>query len=254
MNRRKRIANGFSLLELMMVIFLLTMILGVVFTQINKAQTRYKVEDQKLDLTQQERDFVDQFTRDLHQEGFPTTAMYGNRLDINSKQVSAGVWYASATDIWMEGDLDDNELVQETRYHYDDGTTWTGTGTNPCPCIRRSSVPKVDGLYPWDPNQTTPQYYTEVQNLIPVTGQPLFQIYDSTGSVVCPVALVNSQCPAGWSILLGSGTTVDQNAKKALQAIKAIRITLTTQATTPDGDNHQSIQVTMNGTAMLPNN
>jgi prepilin-type N-terminal cleavage/methylation domain-containing protein len=245
MKKPRNIQAGFSLIEVMIVVFVLTLILAGIFSQIDKAQSRYKVEDQTLDLTQQERDFIDQFTRDLHQAGFPTAAMYGNRLDINSKYVSAGVWYVSATDVWMEGDLDDNENILETRYHYDDGTTWAGPGPNPCPCIRRSSVRKIDGLYPWDPNQLAPQYYTEVQYLISVANQPLFQIYDSKGQVV-PMP--------GGSLLLGSGTTVDQVAKKALGNVKAIRITLTTQSPTPDSDAHKSIQVTMNGTARLPNN
>jgi type II secretory pathway pseudopilin PulG len=237
MTSKKKSQTGFSLVEMVMVVFLLTIIVGAIFSQIEKAQSRYKVENQRLDLTQQERDFVDQFTRDLHQAGFPTAAMYGNRFDINSAQVSAGIWYVSATDVWMEGDLDDNERVQETRYHYDDGSTWDPTkGPNPCPCIRRSSVPKIDGYYPWDSHQTNPQYYTEVQNLIPVANQPLFQIYDGKGQAV-PMS--------GGSLLLGN---------QSLGNIKAIRITLTTQSSTPDSDAHQTIQVTMNGTARLPNN
>jgi prepilin-type N-terminal cleavage/methylation domain-containing protein len=245
MNATQKRQRGFSLVELLISVFLLTLMLAAIFSQIEKAQTRYRVEDQKLDLTQQERDFIDQFTRDLHQAGFPTPAMYGNRLDITSARVSAGVWYVSPTDVWMEGDLDDNERVQETRYHYDDGSTWAGSGPNPCPCIRRSSVPKVDGVYPWDPNQATPQYYTEVQNLISVANQPLFQIYDSNG-VAVPMS--------SGSLLLGSGAAVDQVAKKSLQAIKAIRITMTTQSSVGDPDSHRSIQVTMNGTARLTNN
>ena len=241
--KKKRRQRGFSLIEVTMVTFILTIILAAIFTQIEKAQSRYKVEDQRLDLTQQERDFADQFTRDLHQTGFPTVATYGNRLDINSAQVSAGIWYVSATDVWMEGNLDDNERVQEIRYHYDDGTSWSGPGPNPCPCIKRSSVAKVDGYYPWDSHQTTPQYFTEVQNLIPVTNQPLFQIYKNDGNPVI----------TSGSLLLGSGTTIDHTAKQGLESIKAIRITLTTQATTPDADTHHTIQVTMNGTARVFN-
>ncbi|HEX4603070.1 MAG TPA: prepilin-type N-terminal cleavage/methylation domain-containing protein, partial [Candidatus Angelobacter sp.] len=60
---KSRRTAGFSLLELLMVVFLLTIVVGALFSQIERAQVRYRVEDQKLDLTQQEREFIDQFTR-----------------------------------------------------------------------------------------------------------------------------------------------------------------------------------------------
>jgi prepilin-type N-terminal cleavage/methylation domain-containing protein len=244
MKRDKKKPRGFSLVEMLVVVVLLALIVGAIFTQMDTAQQRYSVEDKRLDLTQQEREFIDQFTRDLHQAGFPNVGMYGQRLNLSSKYVSAGVWYISPTDVWMEGDLDDGERVLETRYHYDDGSTWPASaGPNPCPCIRRSSIPKVDGSYPW--SQPAPVYATEVQNLIQVAGQPMFSAYYASG---LPVTI-----PTG-GVVLGSGTTIDQAAQNTLETIKAIRITLTTQSAIPDPNTHQPIQVTMTGTARLPNN
>ena len=75
MMKKRANQNGFTLIELLMVVLLLSIVVGAVFSQIERAQVRYKVEDQRTDLTQQEREFIDQFTRDLHQTGYPSVNM-----------------------------------------------------------------------------------------------------------------------------------------------------------------------------------
>jgi type II secretory pathway pseudopilin PulG len=242
MKYKKSSQAGLSLVELLMVVLLLSIILGALFSQINRAQTRYGAESQKIDLTQEEREFIDQFTRDLHQAGYPNAAIYGNTLPLNSAKVAAGIWYISNTDLWLEGDLDGDGFVEETQYHYDDGSTWAGPGPNPCPCIKRSSVAKTKDDYPW--NQGNPVYYSEVQNIIAIPGQPFFTAYQADGT---PVDL-------SVPILLGSGSALNTAAQSALHAIKSVRITITAQALSKDADAHKDIQVTMNGTARLPNN
>jgi type II secretory pathway pseudopilin PulG len=241
----KKIRNhqaGLSLVEMLMVVLVLTIVLGALFSQINRAQTRYQAESQKIDLTQEEREFIDQFTRDLHQAGYPNAAIYGNTFPLSSTKVAAGIWYISNTDLWLEGDLDGDGFVEETQYHYDDGTTWAGPGPNPCPCIKRSSVAKTKDDYPW--NQGNPVYYSEVQNIIAIPGQPFFTAYQADGT---PVDLTTP-------IQLGSGAAVNAASQAALRAIKSVRITITAQAPVKDADAHKTIQVTMNGTARLPNN
>jgi len=239
-----KMQRGFSLLELLMVVLLLSVVVGATFSQIGKAQTRYQAEGQKLDLTQQQREFIDQFTRDLHQTGYPTAAEYGNTLDVSSPNVAAGLWYISPTDVKMEGDVDGDGKIESVIYHYNDGSTWAGPGPNPCPCLQRSSVAKsTTAAWPW--NQAAPQYYTEVQNVIPVgASAAFFQAYDENGNIVS----------LSTPIVLGSGSAVDANSQKALQTIKGIRLTFTVQGVVNDSDNHKSIQVTMTGMARLPNN
>lgn len=232
---------GFSLIELMVVVLLLSIVVGAIFNQINRAQVRYRVEDQRLDLTQQDRDFIDQFTRDLHQAGYPSPAQFGNRLGLNSNLTAVGIWTISPTDLKMEADVDGGGVVREISYHYDDGTVWAGPGPNPCPCLRRSSSPKVDGQLPW--NQNPPVYYTEVQGIIAVAGQPIFQAYAADGSVL--------DISAGK--VLSSAALTDPTYQFLLN-IKNVRITFTTQAAANDTDVKRSIQVTMTGMARLPNN
>ena len=235
--------SGFSLIELLMVVLLLSIVVGATFVQIERAQTRYQAEGQKLDMTQQEREFIDQFTRDLHQAGYPTAASYGNQFDVSSPNVAAGLWYISPTDLKMEGDMDGDGVIESVVYHYDDGSSWGGPGPNPCPCLKRSSVPKSSSnAWPW--NQAAPQYYTQVQNVIPIgASAAFFQAYRNDGTIVSLTT----------PIQLGSGSAMDPASQKALQTIKGIRLTFTVQGKTNDADLHKSIQVTMTGMARLPN-
>jgi prepilin-type N-terminal cleavage/methylation domain-containing protein len=231
MNKKQTGQRGFTLIELLMVVLLLSIVVGAVFSQIERAQVRYKVEDQKVDLTQQEREFIDQFTRDLHQAGYPSITVFGGQFGINSSHIAAGIWSISSTDLHLEGDMDGTG-VQSVEYSYFDGTGWTGPGLNPCPCLRRSAAPKVDGVAP--SAQVAGTAFTQVQNVIPLATQPVFAAYDATG---VPVDI---------------STTITDPVKLAL--IKSVQITVTTQGLAQDSDAHNSIQVSMTGMARLVNN
>lgn len=210
--------RGFTLIELLMVVLLLSIVVGAVFSQIDRAQVRYRVEDQKVDLTQQEREFIDQFTRDLHEAGYPSALMYGGTATAN--QIALGVTTLTSNDIVVEGDVDGDGGVDVVEYSYFDGSGWTSSAPNPCPCIRRSQLSKGAA----GPATT----YTQVQNAI---GNSFFTAFDINGN---PITLPAS---AG-----------------DLKKIKTVQITLTTQGAVQDNDAHKSIQVTMTGMARLVNN
>ncbi|HEX2330255.1 MAG TPA: type II secretion system protein [Candidatus Angelobacter sp.] len=229
-------SSGFSLVELIIVVFLLSIVVGGIFSQIERAQVKYHVEDQKMDLTQQERDFIDQFTRDLRQAGYPSPTQYGNRFDLSSQYTAVGVYYISPTQVSMEADVDGDGIVDEITYTFDNSAA-------PCPCLRRASAPKQDGVMPWNQaaaNPTTP--YTEVQGLVAVAGQPVFTASDQNGSSVS----------LATPISLSSGSLTD-STYQLLKTIKNVGITVTTQGN-KDPDGRKVIQVTMTGMARLPNN
>ncbi len=218
MMKKRANQNGFTLIELLMVVLLLSIVVGAVFSQIERAQVRYKVEDQRTDLTQQEREFIDQFTRDLHQTGYPSVNMFAPGVAANN--VAVGLLSLTANDVIMEGDVDGDGVVETVEYSYYDGVTpaWPGPGPNPCPCIRRSQLAK--GAAGPATN------FTQVQNVI---GAAFFTAYNASGNTI-PLPAAN------------------------LAQVKSIQITLTTQGTSNDNDSHQSIQVTMTGMARLVNN
>ena len=230
-NRKQAAERGFTLIELMMVVLLLSIVVGAVFSQIERAQVRYRVEDQKVDLTQQEREFIDQFTRDLHQAGYPSTTMFGGQYTTSSSQVAGGVWSISATELHMEGNVDGNG-VQSIVYSYFDGAGWGGPGANPCPCLRRSAIPKVDGVAP--AAQAVGNAYTQVQNVVPIATQPIFAAFDATGSPIDLTATITDAA--------------------TLARIKSVQITVTTQGPVKDSDAHKDVQVSMTGMARLVNN
>jgi prepilin-type N-terminal cleavage/methylation domain-containing protein len=202
MNQTKRHSRqrGFTLIELLMVVLLLSLIVGAIFSQIERAQVRYRVEDQKVDLTQQEREFIDQFTRDLHQAGYPSAAVMGPAAGAN--QVAAGLLSISPTDLVMEGDVDGTGTVQRVEYSYFDGSGWAGPGPNPCPCLRRSAQPKGTA--------GAATNFTEVQNVI---GTSFFTALNNIGQVAPDLPSTK----AVQITLTTQGVTQDNDVHKSIQ-------------------------------------
>ena len=63
--------NGFSAIEMLITLALLTIVLGVVVKGIIELQARNFNENGKVDAVQDARDFIDQMTRDIHGPGYP---------------------------------------------------------------------------------------------------------------------------------------------------------------------------------------
>lgn len=63
--------RGFSLLEMMIVVAVLSIVMGSVFGLLNTAQQRYRAESDVLDAFQGSRAVVDQLTREIHSAGYP---------------------------------------------------------------------------------------------------------------------------------------------------------------------------------------
>lgn len=261
MTRVKRSQSGFSLLELIIVLSILTVVMAGIFGMMDRAQKRYSVEDTKMDLQQESRQFLDQVVRDLHQAGFPNTRMYDTApaAGNNSSKVAVGLVRVSFTDIIFEGDVDSDGLVDVVRYQVapDNGLT--------CPCtMRRSQVNKVDNTAPAD--QPT-NFSAEVQRVINTSGagnspltitgntfgvandtlyasyktQPVFQYYDQNGIVV-----------TGIPATLGTaGTGMDA---AMLARIRSVRITINTMASQVDLDARRMPAVSMTSSARISNN
>jgi len=121
---RKSHKAGFTLIETLVAILVLTILMVGVFREINNAQTYYRVEGAKVDVTQPQRQFIDNFTRDLHQAGFPTPASVGP-----GNAAAQGLTAFSNTSLTFDGDLDGTG-IQTVTYTYD------AAG---CACITRTA-------------------------------------------------------------------------------------------------------------------
>ena len=159
--------SGFSMIEMLIVVAILTIVFATVFSDLNSSTQRYRAEESRLDITQETRNFLDQIIRDLHTAGYPNLHMYNNNPNAlgatptNSRLLAVGLVAVSSTDIWFEGDVDGSGVVRSVRY-----TLRANNGS--CPCsLMRSYVPKADGVAP-DAQAVT--YETEVQNVVNSAG------------------------------------------------------------------------------------
>jgi|SRR5690242_1968870 len=212
--------RGFTLLELMVTIAILSIVFGVVANGIIQVQQRNTVETNKVDLTQETRQFMDQITNDIHQAGFPTIRMFDPSLGYTtaSNPVAAGLTFVSANEVDFQGDVDGNGSVSNVVIR-------VVPAGGPCPCtIQRGTVAKTVG--------GAPVYYTELDNL---QNAAAFTAYGSDGSVI---AL----------------PTVQDLTGVALKNINAIGITLWVQSTIPDSQTGTFPTVTMVSQAKLDNN
>lgn len=215
--------RGFSLVELMVSLTILTVVIGVVMDGVMTMQKRSSVEVSKVDLTQQAREFMDQIVNDIHQAGFPGKNMFDpstintdctTAADVN---LACGLVSVTSTTLQFEGDVDGTgvsevyiELIQPT---------------GGCPCtLRRGTVTKAQYQA-----GTTPLFYTEVDN---VMNTAVFTAYLADGTQVTLPAN-----PAGGN----------------LAGISAIGITLYVKSSTPDLQTGQYPTVTMVATAKISN-
>jgi prepilin-type N-terminal cleavage/methylation domain-containing protein len=211
---------GFTLLELMVTLAILIIVFAVVMNGITLVQQRNTVEINKVDLTQETRQFMDQITTDIHQAGFPTIRMFDPVLayTTTSNQVAAGLTYVSANEIDFQGDVDGSGTVSDVVIR-------VVPAGGPCPCtIQRGTVAKTVG--------GAPVYYTELDNL---QNASVFTAYGSDGSLI--------PLPVAQDL---TGIT--------LKNINAIGITLWVQSATPDPKTGAYPTVTMVSQAKLDNN
>ena len=137
---RRQQETGFTLIETMMTVAVLVVVLGIVFSYIGRLQRVYKTEETKVDATQEARTLLDSLQRELHQAGVPA---------VNDKRNEVGIVKISPSDLWFEGDTDNDGRVESIRYTLMDAAGAAVTAASSCPCnLRRSQVLKADATAP----------------------------------------------------------------------------------------------------------
>lgn len=263
-------ARGFSLIELIVAATILVIVTGASVSYIAIAIQRSRAEQTAVDLSQEGREFVDEFERDIHQSGYPGCANFNNAginncatsATFNNANFAAGLVYVSSTQIIFEGDVDGDGIVDSVQYRLvDSDGNYPPSST--CPCtIQRSQVPKVAGLsWPPTPYQQATNWSQMLQNVansgvpatgatygggLPLAGNVLHGGMSNTAyyaSVVTfkdfPVFSFYDQ-NGGWPQVSGvyiplpldNSTTANQ---QALAQIKSIRLTINLLASATSG-------------------
>jgi prepilin-type N-terminal cleavage/methylation domain-containing protein len=205
-NRRASVSvRGFSMIEMMIVMAILTIIMGAVFKSIATTQQSSVRESNKLDQTQQAREFMDQISRDLRSAGYPnsrnmaknSTDGAGNILTYPATSSNGvGLIKIDSGALWFAGDVDGtaaNGIANVKIIRYD----FVAAGNNEpnCPCIRRTEFLRNGG----DPvadagNPGAAVAQMEIQGVQNGTAaDPIFTAYNpTTGTAVAlPVDFTN---------------------------------------------------------------
>jgi prepilin-type N-terminal cleavage/methylation domain-containing protein len=221
--------QGFSLLELLVVMLLMSIIVGAVLSEIAVMQQRSRAEQTKVDIFQESRDFVDQFVRDAHQAGYPSVRMFDTASwptaplspIYTEPKLAAGITFIGPNEIKFEGDVEGDGKVDVVDYNL------LATGNN-CPCLQRGAVDKASG---------SAIFSNEVQNVqsAGTTADPIFVGYTATGA---PVA---------------SADTTTLTGRQALATIKTVLIRLKTKAGVVDPQTGLAAETTLSGQVTIVN-
>ena len=285
---------GFSLLELVLVCAILSVILAAVFTGISTTVQRSQAEQTKVDLTQEGREFVDEFERDLHQAGYPNCRMTGtaalaagcpadfstNTLSEPYSGTAVGLVYVSNTKIIFEGAVDGSGTVYSIQYRLVDKDN-NDPPTTACPCtLQRSEVAKsAANLAPWA--QAT-NFSQELQNVVnsgvpggtnqyggglPITGNTQWgatnSAYYAAFTTFKDYPVFQAYDQSGNIVSLPRDLSVSADSQiltceiSSITCIKSIRLTINLLANATTGTDLQTNVrpvTTMVGTARLVNN
>jgi prepilin-type N-terminal cleavage/methylation domain-containing protein len=208
-NNRLRAIKGFSLIEMMIVMVIITIIMGSVFKSINLTQQTSASQQVKLDLMQQSREFVDQLTRDLRNAGYPYQRNMTSMVDPLNPTYNfvspahpynaPGLIFVDKGSLWFAGSVDGTTgaeagtaAVKIIRYDY----VAAGPGQPGCTCLRRTEFLRNGG----DPltdasNPGAAVAQLEIQGVQNggTAANPIFTVYDDTGvAIVLPIDFDNN--------------------------------------------------------------
>lgn len=219
--------RGFSLLELMAVLAILSIVMAVVMTGVAQLQRKATNESQRVDLTQESRQFMDQIVKDLHHAGYPNARMFDAAVAAaNPTYYGDGIMQLRPGYLQFEGDVDGTGTVSEVFVQL-------VPELGPCPCtLQRGTTSKANWLA-----GAVPLYYTQVDN---VMNTNIFTALHTDGT--------NALMPCGPKP--GTPSCADGNS---IDFIKSVGLTLNVRSLNPDMPDKAYMTVTMSSDAKISN-
>lgn len=257
--KRSAPSRGFSLIELMVVVVMITIVLAAILSQVRLVQQRSVAEQGRVDDFQQARDFMAQIVRDGRQMGYPNT----HNFDVSVNPAAAAPcgaqnWPTPQTPANMQTDCRlATGLIRLTPTRLDfsgdvDGSgnvsivSYAVNGDGLCAqCMERAQVPKVNGLTPLAQANAigggagVSPWVQEVQNVRNVNSAtaPVFSAYDATGAL----------------IPLGAGIDINANPN-LIATIRTIRVNLdVANPASIDPQTRQQLEADITGTVQIVN-
>ena len=184
-----RCESGFSMIELMIVSLVLIVLAASAVKYVSVATRRSRSEQVKVDLTQEAREFVDEFERDVHQAGYPGCRMFNgysatcipgfisttSPSPMTQSSLAMGLVYVSNTEVVFEGDVNGDGLVESVWYRLVDSNGNYPPSTT-CPCTLQRSESQKDSTNSTFPLSQATFFSQELQNVVnsgvPAAGSP----------------------------------------------------------------------------------
>ncbi len=239
MKKEKRSRQlGFSLIEMLIVVVVMSIITGAIFSQIDVAHRNSQSEQIKLDLFQEVREFTDQISRDVRATGYPSS----RNFDTSNLSSLAYTDVKNAVGL-IKLDVDQLQLESAVQ---GDGTVWViryrlvqdGPG---CPCLQRSQTAKVPGD-PLSQSGIDNKYVTEVQHVENGgTADPIFRAFRTNGTEISlPIDLNTTEIADINSVMIKVTVRTPKpdlyGKKPSVTMISTVRISNCSQGYLPEHD------------------
>lgn len=234
-------ARGFSLIELMVTLVMISLVLAAILKQVTQVQQRSTAEQGRVDDFQQARDFMAQIVRDGRQMGYPNVHNFDTTNPItwptnpliNDSRIAAGLIKMTPTELDFSGDMDGSGNVEIVSYKIN--------GDGLCAqCMERAQINKINGS-PLTQATTiaAPNYVEDVQNVQNAASAtaPIFSAFNASGAAI------------------NIGTGIDMNANPAvIPTVRTIRVNMdVANPTSRDPQTNKQLESDVTGTIQIVN-
>ena len=114
-------SEGFSLVELLMVLVIFGLVLGGIFSSLNEGQHGAQISRDEMEVQQELQDVLSLMTSELRTAGFPPESYYDAQYLLNpltrKNLIAQGLVLAGPKEIRFQGDLDGDNTVDYVRYY-----------------------------------------------------------------------------------------------------------------------------------------